>query len=334
MLNKLTTTLLLLSLALLANAKTPEYIPPFKIISDTLDENIPEGKCLITGVVTFNEETVNEATVKAYNYNEATIESTMTMLVNSNKLGKIRMTVDTATYFLTAVKSGTGVAYVEGVKFKSQHHIEIEIYLPDHEVEVAEKPVIYLYSDKEDKEVNVAVATQNELTFTYPPIGEDNSWNVNLRKEGIVSNDGKNYPYLFWEANVKDYEFYTKGEGLILGQIIQTDTVVSYLENELSRLYLNEKEITDFITYWGPRLQQKEYALVQFKVDEEVNEIAELKVSPQPDWMRRVYMVFTGFEEMPNIKVLHAPLIEEGLIKREGFHVVEWGGSEIEMPKF
>lgn len=334
MLTKLTTTLLLFSVVFLANAKSPEYVPPFKIISDTLDENIPEGKCLITGVVTYNEQTVNEATVKAYNYNKSTLESTMTLLVNSNKLGKIRMTVDSSTYFLTAVKSGTGVAYVEGVKFKSQHHIEIEIYLPDEGIQVAEKPVIYLYDDKDVKEVNVSVATQNELTFTYPQIDDNNSWSVNVGKDGIKSKDGKSYPYLFWEANVKDYEFYTKGEGLILGQIIKTDTAISFLENELDRLHLNTKELTDFITYWGPRLQQKEYALVQFKVDEEVNEIAELKITPQPDWMRRVYMVFTGFEEKPNIKILHAPLIEEGLIKREGFHVVEWGGSEIEMQKF
>lgn len=326
---KIILTVLVAMFAISANAKSPEYVPPFRIISDTLDESVPEGVCLITGVVTYDEKTVNEATIKAYNYEKESGKSDMKLLVNSDKLGRIRMRVDTSTYFLTAWKPGTGMAYVEGVKFKSQHHIIIEIYLPDEMMESVEKPVVYLYNDRDPKDVTVHIDTDMDMAFTYPQISDHNVWNVNVSENGIKTSDDKSYPYLFWEAETKSYDFYTRGEGLILGQIVKTDTVINYLENKLASFHLNPTEITDFITYWGPRLQQKEYALVQFKVDEEVNDIARLNITPQPNWMRRVFMVYTGFESEPDIKVLDVPLIEEGLVKREGFHVVEWGGSEI-----
>ncbi|CAG5077943.1 hypothetical protein CRYO30217_00522 [Parvicella tangerina] len=321
--------LLLLFVALGFQSKSPEYVPPFKIISDTIDKSVPADKCLVTGVVTYNEKTVNEATVKAYDYDEASGYTQMTLLVNSDKLGRIRMSVDSSTFFLTAWKPGTGTAYIEGVKFKGGHHIVMEIYLPDEEMEVVEKPVVYLYNNKEPLDASVQVDTDMEMIFSYPQLNKNNSWNVNVNAEGIRTENGSKYPYLFWEAETKGYEFYTRREGLILGQIIKTDTAVPYLENKLTSLHLNSTEITDFITYWGPRLQQMEYALIQFKTDEEVDDIAHLNITPQPDWIRRVYMVFTGFEKEPALKVLDVSPMEEGLVKREGFHVVEWGGSEI-----
>jgi hypothetical protein len=325
--------LLAMVVATVAQAKIPEYVPQFKIISDTLDEDVPAGTCLVTGVITHHEKTVNEATIKSYTYDKQTGVSEMTQLINSKKLGKIRMNLDTNTYFLTAWKPGTGTAYVEGVKFKSQHHIIIEIYLPEEEdMIMVEKPVVYLYNDRATKEVNVQVTTDNDMVFTYPKMQEGNQWNVQVGQDGIKTNDGRSYPYLFWEAAGKG-DFYTRQEGKIAGSIVKTDTVVSFLEAKLYALHLNPTEVTDFISYWGPRLQQQAYAIVQFKVDESVNEIAALDITPQPDWMRRVYMVFTGFETYPSVAVTEEPILEEGLVKREGFYVVEWGGSEIPMIK-
>ncbi|MCB9189636.1 MAG: hypothetical protein H6599_10205 [Flavobacteriales bacterium] len=331
MLLRIITSFGLSLLVLFIQAKLPEFVPRFKIVSDTIDSNIPPGQCLVTGVVTFEDKTVNEAVIKAYNYNHSSGESDLTVLVNSNKLGQFRMKVDTSTFYLTAWKPGTGTVYVEGVKFKDQHHLVVEIYLPDDEMmDVVEKPVVYLYNDNDTKNVTVQVETKNEMLFSYPQMNEKNEWNVRVNADGIRTDDGRNYPYLFWEASSKGFDFYARQEGKILGQIIQTDSVINYLENKLYDLHLNNREVTDFITYWGPRIQQKNFALIQFKVDDEVNEIANLNISPQPDWTRRVYMVFTGFEEEPIIEVMNAPIIEEGLVKRAGFHAVEWGGTEIE----
>lgn len=311
-------------------AKTPELVPQYKIISDEFDESIPAGKCLVTGVVLHEGQSINEANIQSYFYDGYNTEASIA--VNSNKLGKYRMLLDTAIYYYTVAKSGLGYAYVEGVKFKSQHKMEIEVYVPsEDEMIMVEKPVVYLYNDGEPIDAKVQIDTDLEMVFSYPILKEHNVWDVRVGQDGIHLPQGKKYPYLFWEAQTQGTDvYYTKGEGLILGQIIKTDTVISYLEHKLLSLHLNSTEVTDFITYWGPRIQQKEYALIQFKVDEEVNEIAELKIAPQPDWMRRVYMLFTGFDKEPQIKVLDVTL-DEGLEKRQGFHVLEWGGAEVSL---
>lgn len=333
MLNRILSILIVLLTIVSVEAKSPEFVPQFKVVSDTFDKDIPAGTCLISGVVTHNDKLVNEAMIKAYHYDSQSGSSKMSLLVNSNKIGKIRMSVDTAVHFLTAWKPGTGTVYVEGVKFKSQHHIVLEIYLPEEEEMImVEKPVVYLYSENNAKSVEVEVATDDNMVFTYPQMEVGNKWKVNVGPDGLQTLDGKQYPYLFWEASTKR-QFYNTSEDKVIGKIIATDTAVQYLENKLFSLHLSPTEVTDFITYWGPRLQQKEYAVIQFKIDKDVNEVAELNISPQPDWVRRVYMVFTGFEQYPTIDVVDAPIIEEGLVKREGFHVVEWGGSEVPMIK-
>ncbi len=333
-LSRITIILALVQMAFVAHAGLPELVPQYKIISDTLDESVPKGTCRITGVVFYNQKPAGKAVVKAYNYDMATGISDLTEIKNATKGGEFRLNIDTSTYYLTAWKPGTGIAYLEGIKFKSQHHIVMEIYLPDEMVEtIVEKPVVYLYNHYATKDVLVQVETDMDMTFTYPKMEEGNNWNVKVDKDGIRTKDGRSYPYLFWEAASADQEFYDRVEGKISGNIVQTDTVIDFLENKLYGLHLSPKEVADFITYWGPRLQQKPYAVVQFKVDQEVDQIAALKITPQPDWVRRVYMVYTGFNEEPNMPLGDPYPIEEVLMKRQGFYAIEWGGAEISLIK-
>ncbi|MDD3224413.1 MAG: hypothetical protein PHX70_06890 [Clostridium sp.] len=70
-------------------------------------------------------------------------------------------------------------------------------------------------------------------------------------------------------------------------------------------------------------MENNKYNLITFQ-NKEYEKIAKLNVSPKPDSMLRIFMVFKAIKspihiEQPNIK----PFV------RRGFTVVEWGGSEI-----
>ena len=79
-------------------------------------------------------------------------------------------------------------------------------------------------------------------------------------------------------------------------------------------------EYNEFIVYWLPRMQNNAYNLITFQ-GEAYTEKAELRVSPAPDSMLRVFMVFTPLDEPVEIE-------EQALrpFAREGFTVIEWGG--------
>lgn len=89
-------------------------------------------------------------------------------------------------------------------------------------------------------------------------------------------------------------------------------------------LGLNEREIEEFIIYWLPILQKNEYNYIRFASSEETNKNMPLNVEPNPDTTIRVLMTYKGLKEPIDIK-------EQKLVtpNREGFTVVEWGGTEI-----
>lgn len=64
---------------------------------------------------------------------------------------------------------------------------------------------------------------------------------------------------------------------------------------------------------------------------EEYEEMASLNVSPAPDTVIRVYMVFMPLTEEITIPA-QQQLVWPPPIERTGFTVVEWGGSELDQP--
>ena len=90
-------------------------------------------------------------------------------------------------------------------------------------------------------------------------------------------------------------------------------------------LGLNEREANEFIIYWLPQLEANEYNFIRFQSIEEINEYMPLEISPTPDTIIRVLMEFKGLDERVEVKEqkLETP-------KREGFVVVEWGGSKLD----
>lgn len=216
-------------------------------------------------------------------------------------------------------------------EFKEGHVVTINFYasddvlVPEREV-ISFKPVVYLYSES-PLTATVSVDYKGDLTFMYPPY--NNEWKINVDKTGITATENeKAYPYLFWEGKMNGLTYqYTNGERE--GFVIQKDTVVAFLEKQLARLGLNSTEQTGFITFWAPRMLSSEFTFVQFLVDESyAAKVATLNVSPKPDAMRRVYMLYTPLDEFPLAQVKPQKFKK---FERNGFTVVEWGGSQIEM---
>jgi hypothetical protein len=184
-----------------------------------------------------------------------------------------------------------------------------------------DKPVVYLYSDKPLK-ANVVVDPLGQFLFTYPKY--NSGWNVELDgKEHLIVN-GKEYPYLFWEAETNHMTI-LKDANATIGEVILKDDVVSFLEKKLNDIGLNSTEQTDFITYWAPRMMKEDAYLIQFIIDEAYERnVASMKITPEPDVMKRVFMMFQKAEKgMKTKKQEFSP------IERKGFTVIEWGGMEL-----
>ena len=92
---------------------------------------------------------------------------------------------------------------------------------------------------------------------------------------------------------------------------------------KLYELGLNRKEANEFIVYWLPRMQENTYNLITFQ-DEIYKNAAKLEITPNPDSVLRVFMVYRALEEKIEIE---EPVLEP--FDRNGFTVVEWGGTEI-----
>ena len=181
----------------------------------------------------------------------------------------------------------------------------------------SEKPVIYLYPEQA-QEVYVQLELDGEFTCTYPEY--DNGWKVKAYPDGTLRDQvtGKEYNYLFWEGTSEtEYD-------LSRGFVVEGKDTAGFLEEKLAYLGLNEKERNEFIVYWLPRMEDNKYNLITFQ-GEDYTEHAKLKISPEPDIILRVFMVYKPLD-----KAIDIPEQELEPFEREGFTVIEWGGAEME----
>ena len=103
---------------------------------------------------------------------------------------------------------------------------------------------------------------------------------------------------------------------------VAREDTVSFLEEKLAILGLNERESADFITYWLPILSQSDYNRITFPCADDAR-LVPLQCQPQPDTLIRVYMLSEGLDEAVMMELqtlMPAPI-------RTGLTVVEWGGS-------
>ncbi|EAY18019.1 hypothetical protein TVAG_113630 [Trichomonas vaginalis G3] len=179
------------------------------------------------------------------------------------------------------------------------------------------KPVVYLYPKEEiDAKVSIKI-NDGEFSFVYPSFDEDNTWNVKALPSGEIIHRGKKLRYLFWETL-----FYPNLK-MDKGFIIQGEGCVSFFEDKLKSMNLNDTEICDFITYWCPKLCAYKYIKVCFQF-ESFDEICPMNVEPKPDNINRVFFAALPLDTPCDIEPQELPIF-----KRDGFTVIEWGGTII-----
>ena len=107
------------------------------------------------------------------------------------------------------------------------------------------------------------------------------------------------------------------------GFVVSRENVANFLEKKLSILGLNYKEAEEFIIYWLPKLEQKD-VYIRFQTMNEIEENMPLLVTPSPDTLIRIIMDWKSLDNSIDVK-------EQTLtpVTRNGYTVVEWGGTEI-----
>mgnify|MGYP005779452445 FL=1 len=183
------------------------------------------------------------------------------------------------------------------------------------------KPVIYLYPEQETK-VNVQLDFNGTLTSTYPTLPPE-GWTVTAQPDGTLTDEeGRSYRYLFWEG-VADVDWKQDS-----GFLVKAEDAREFLEQSLTQLGLNELEQNDFITYWLPKLEKNGESFVTFAA-EQYTDNAVLTVTPQPDSVLRVQMLISKVDDSNRAAFQKLPEQELPRFEREGFVLVEWGGTDL-----
>lgn len=298
--------------------------PLYMIVSDVMDSTVESGVCVVEGLVKYQYggEPLSGATI-------SNLSRTKKTETNSNGNYELKLGENDSGVFM--FHRNYGEIVIPSYDFKSGHRVVINFYPTSRSSgghQTVKKPVIYLYGEKATK-VNIKV-NHSGITFTYPVYKD--SWNVQIQDNGnlLDVNSGKQYPYLFWEADT-DNLTYQKSDGIVSGFLLKTDTLVSFMEQVLTLAGLNQKEQTDFITFWVPDLIHTSYVFIQFLIDEAYDtEVARLEVNPLPESRRRIFMLYTPLQNPQEIpfKIENQ---EISSFQRSGLTLIEWGGAMIDL---
>ena len=196
------------------------------------------------------------------------------------------------------------------------------LYIPKIVVEERNetlKPIIYLYPEKRTK-IEVKLDFEGVITHSYPAYKD--SWNVVADKDGkLLDYQDKEYYALYWEGI--PHREYSISEG----RVVKGSETVAFLEESLDKLGLSRKEANEFIIFWLPKLEVNKYNLIHFSTDQYQRK-ARLTISPKPETLIRVMMIYTPLDEPINMKLQDLDPLSQ---KRNGFTVVEWGGRKVDL---
>lgn len=190
---------------------------------------------------------------------------------------------------------------------------------------IAYKPVIYLYPEEETN-VLVSLDLNGSISCVYPEfdVEETNTWEVKAYPDGtLIGKDGSEYSYLFWEGPMNANWDMSKG------YVVRGSDTAVFLKSTLSKMGLTPKEYNDFIVFWLPIMKNNQYNYITFQ-NEEYTDNAVLNISPKPESVLRVFMAYQAIDKNQAdfiMKNLEEPEITP--FERNGFTVVEWGGTQI-----
>jgi len=176
------------------------------------------------------------------------------------------------------------------------------------------KPAIYLYP-KWPSFVKVKVDTSKGWMTASAPQYPENGWNVLAMPSGKIFSGWKSYTHLFYETMLPSPALSGDFE------VISSANAYDELKNLALRLSLNEQEADDLAQYWTTHLPEAKYYKVGLLKSEKVDELEPLSISPAPDSLYRLRLVFkaTDSEVTGTTRFF-------GHFERKGFSVVDWGG--------
>lgn len=177
------------------------------------------------------------------------------------------------------------------------------------------KPILYFYPTKDKTKITVTFDKPELLEISYP-IYKD-KWSVTANKNGTLTDKkGNTYYGLYWEESKHTEVDWTKG------YYVTKENAITFLEEKLKYIGLNERERNEFIIYWLPILDKNEKSVVHFELTEERQKTNAIKITPKPDSMLRVSMHVKKVDKDPgSLEMQHMKHFN-----RKGFSVVEWGG--------
>jgi hypothetical protein len=184
------------------------------------------------------------------------------------------------------------------------------------------KPVIYLYPTKKT-DVQVKLDYQGTLIADFPRYDSSiKGWNITAFPDGHLINkaDSEEYSYLFWEGKSKNPVDWHTSEWFV----VKGENTREFLQDTLAKMGLTPKEYNEFIVYWYPLMKDNKYNLIHF-AGKQYTDTAPLDISPKPDSLLRVFMVYKPLSEKIEVKKQDLrPFI------RKWFTVIEWGGTKME----
>ena len=196
---------------------------------------------------------------------------------------------------------------------------------------LSEKPVLYLYP-QEERQLTVTLDLEGSLDTVYPAPddqratdrGTQASWTVTASPDGTLTDaSGRTYPSLFWDGPVRQ-------ESPQQGFVVAREDAVPFLEEKLALLGLSDRESADFITFWAPQIRANEYTFISFDASSYTQQVTysfadEAGNQVAPDTFIRVFMTIRAAQADEAV----TPQEFASTPMRNGFTVVEWGGTQL-----
>ncbi|KAJ7092167.1 hypothetical protein C8R44DRAFT_647066 [Mycena epipterygia] len=240
------------------------------------------------------------------------------------------------------------------------------------------KPVIYLFAPNVmDAAVRLTLTRNWHLSAVYPVVQQTKSiaggdvveWQVRVHPDGILTErtTGLDVAYLFWEA-LTNHDVPTTPPGsplfnpveLSVAQsesfspttcdltpadsvLLPVNTITPYLDEALRKLGLHTEASTPFIMcLLVPSFLKHTHVALRFIPQAAYERAAGPKITPAPDVVTRVFMIFKGVAELDVVagewnKEAGDPArwrdvvgVDFGRTADAGlFRVLEWGGMEV-----
>jgi hypothetical protein len=181
------------------------------------------------------------------------------------------------------------------------------------------KPVVYVWP-LAPLDVRVEVRPRGGFIAQYPRANAGQGcWELHATPDGMLHerSSGRSFAYLFWEAEGHDLTI-----DPALAHCVRGREAAEFLERVAAAHQLNARERTDFVSYWLPALEANPYSLVQLLDPVSYAAHAQLRVTPEPDTLIRLFMIFTAVDGPRRVGAPALPAL-----RREGYCVVEWGGA-------